>query len=431
MDVAELKKQAQEALDAGDVAKAKELIAQLRALKEQEQEQEDLSQELADLTKNDAPEDVSKNVSEDKPEEDLKEESEELTDKPEKPEELEEKPEEKPEPEKDPEKEDEKEKKKKKGEKRNMGPEENVETRNFKPVEKNNTEERAIGAYIKSKGIEVRDGLTTEGAEAVIPIQRLTAPQEQPYTVPDLRQLANRVTVNTGSGSYPVLKATKAKMNTVEELQKNPELAKPEFLKIAWEIATYRGYIPISKEALDDSDQNLAGIVADHINKQSLNTSNGAIATVLQTAKPKTVNNIDGLKTIQNVELDPAYNVGYVVTQSFFNELDKMKDNDGRYLLQQDVTAASGYKLLGRQVTVIADDLLGKEKGDQVAFVGDVQAFVSFFDRAQATVRWTDNDVYGELLAGMIRFDVERTDEDSGFFVTLDLDGSDNPSESA
>lgn len=431
MDVAELKKQAQEALDAGDVAKAKELIAQLRALKEQEQEQEDLSQELADLTKNDAPEDVSKNVSEDKPEEDLKEESEELTDKPEKPEELEEKPEEKPEPEKDPEKEDEKEKKKKKGEKRNMGPEENVETRNFKPVEKNNTEERAIGVYIKSKGIEVRDGLTTEGAEAVIPIQRLTAPQEQPYTVPDLRQLANRVTVNTGSGSYPVLKATKAKMNTVEELQKNPELAKPEFLKIAWEIATYRGYIPISKEALDDSDQNLAGIVADHINKQSLNTSNGAIATVLQTAKPKTVNNIDGLKTIQNVELDPAYNVGYVVTQSFFNELDKMKDNDGRYLLQQDVTAASGYKLLGRQVTVIADDLLGKEKGDQVAFVGDVQAFVSFFDRAQATVRWTDNDVYGELLAGMIRFDVERTDEDSGFFVTLDLDGSDNPSESA
>lgn len=128
---------------------------------------------------------------------------------------------------------------------------------------------------------------------------------------------------------------------------------------------------------------------------------------------------IDGLKDIVNVTIDPAYNVKFIASQSFFNELDKMKDNDGRYLLQQDVTVASGYKLLGREVVVMADDVIGTAAGNKVAFVGDPSLFVKFFDRQQASVRWVDNDVYGQLLAGFVRFDVEVADTAAGFYVTL------------
>lgn len=98
-----------------------------------------------------------------------------------------------------------------------------------------------------------------------------------------------------------------------------------------------------------------------------------------------------------------------------------MKDADGRYMLQQDVTAQSGYSLLGRRIEVLADDVIGAKAGDQVAFVGDAEAFVTYFDRAQASVKWTDNDIYGELLASALRFDVEATDTEAGHYVTLKL----------
>ena len=394
MDNEKLKVEAQKALDAGDLEKAKGLLAQIKANKEQEETQAQLKTELEDELKD-------LGVSDEPKTEPETEEPTEPTE-PEKDKEPEEKEEVPP----IPPKKDEKKKEK--------------ENRSMEVIldDKKEKETRSINQFIRTKG-EMRDGLTTVGAEAVIPIDRITKPEKQPETVVDLRQHVGRVPVTTGTGSYPILKANKNKMISVAELAKNPALANPEFTKVNYEIATYRGYIPVSQEALDDSDIDLGGLVAEHIQRQSLNTSNAAIAAKLQTATAKTVTTIDDLKDIVNVAIDPAYNVKFIASQSFFNELDKMKDNDGRYLLQQDVTVASGYKLLGREVVVMADDVIGTKAGDKVAFVGDPSLFAKFFDRQQASVRWVDNDVYGQLLAGFIRFDVEVADTAAGFYVTL------------
>lgn len=394
MDNEKLKAEAQKALDAGDLEKAKGLLAQIKANKEQEETQAQLKTELEDELKD-------LGVSDEPKTEPETEEPTEPTE-PEKDKEPEEKEEVPP----IPPKKDEKKKEK--------------ENRSMEVIldDKKEKETRSINQFIRTKG-EMRDGLTTVGAEAVIPIDRITKPEKQPETVVDLRQHVGRVPVTTGTGSYPILRANKNKMISVAELAKNPALANPEFTKVNYQIETYRGYIPVSQEALDDSDIDLGGLVAEHIQRQSLNTSNAAIAAKLQTATAKAVTTIDDLKDIVNVAIDPAYAVKFIASQSFFNELDKMKDNDGRYLLQQDVTVASGYKLLGREVVVMADDVIGTKAGDKVAFVGDPSLFVKFFDRQQASVRWVDNDVYGQLLAGFVRFDVEVADTAAGFYVTL------------
>lgn len=394
MDNEKLKEQAQKALDSGDLETAKGLLAQIKANKEQEETQAQLKTELEDELKDLGASDEPK----------TEPETEEPTEptEPEKDKEPEEKEEVPP----IPPKKDEKKKEK--------------ENRSMEVIldDKKEKETRSINQFIRTKG-ETRDGLTTVGAEAVIPIDRITKPEKQPETVVDLRQHVGRVPVTIGTGSYPILKANKNKMISVEELAKNPALANPEFTKVSYEIATYRGYIPVSQEALDDSDIDLGGLVAEHIQRQSLNTSNAAIAAKLQTATAKTVTTIDDLKDIVNVAIDPAYAVKIIASQSFFNELDKMKDNDGRYLLQQDVTVASGYKLLGREMVVMADDVIGTAAGDKVAFVGDPALFAKYFDRQQASVRWVDNEVYGQLLAGFVRFDVEVADTAAGFYVTL------------
>jgi len=389
LDIEKLKEQAQQALDSGDLETAKDLLAKIKEAKELKETDDQLKKDLADELKELDEETKATEIQEAKPKEQQaqpgKQESTEPT-----------------------------------SSTNPIDKKDKEEKRSMEVIlnDKKETYTRSINQFIRTKG-EKRDGLTTVGAEAVIPIDRITKPEKQPETVVDLRQHVGRVPVTTGTGSYPILKANKNKMISVAELAKNPALANPEFTKVNYEIATYRGYIPVSQEALDDSDIDLGGLVAEHIQRQSLNTSNAAIAAKLQTATAKTVTTIDDLKDIVNVAIDPAYNVKFIASQSFFNELDKMKDNDGRYLLQQDVTVASGYKLLGREVVVMADDVIGKTAGDKVAFVGDPSLFVKFFDRQQASVRWVDNDVYGQLLAGFIRFDVEVADTAAGFYVTL------------
>lgn len=389
LDIEKLKEQAQQALDSGDLETAKDLLAKIKEAKESKETNEQLGKDLADELKKLDEETKATEIQEAKPKEQQaqpeKQESTEPTS--------------------------------------NTNPidkKDKEEKRSMEVIlnDKKETYTRSINQFIRTKG-EKRDGLTTVGAEAVIPVDRITKPEKQPETVVDLRQHVGRVPVTTGTGSYPILRANKNKMISVAELAKNPALANPEFTKVNYEIATYRGYIPVSQEALDDSDIDLGGLVAEHIQRQSLNTSNAAIAAKLQEAPAKAVTTIDDLKDIVNVAIDPAYAVKFIASQSFFNELDKMKDNDGRYLLQQDVTVASGYKLLGREVVVMADDVIGKTAGDKVAFVGDPSLFVKFFDRQQASVRWVDNDVYGQLLAGFVRFDVEVADTAAGFYVTL------------
>lgn len=389
LDIEKLKEQAQQALDSGDLETAKDLLAKIKEAKESKETDDQLKKDLADELKELDEETKATEIQKAKPKEQQtqpeKQESTEPTS--------------------------------------NTNPidkKDKEEKRSMEVIlnDKKETYTRSINQFIRTKG-EKRDGLTTVGAEAVIPVDRITKPEKQPETVVDLRQHVGRVPVTTGTGSYPILRANKNKMISVNELAKNPALANPEFTKVNYEIATYRGYIPVSQEALDDSDIDLGGLVAEYIQRQSLNTSNAEIAKKLQTATAKTVTDIDGLKDIVNVTIDPAYNVKFIASQSFFNELDKMKDNDGRYLLQQDVTVASGYKLLGREVVVMADDVIGKKAGDKVAFVGDPSLFVKYFDRQQASVRWVDNDVYGQLLAGFVRFDVQVADNAAGFYVTL------------
>src|SRR5699024_6603054 len=140
--------------------------------------------------------------------------------------------------------------------------------------------------YMRSKGAK-RDNVVSDDVGVTIPEDIQYQPEKEVKTVQDLSQLVQKTSVNTASGKYPILKRADTKFNTVEELEANPEFAKPKFETIAWEVATYRGAIPISQEALDDSVANLTSIVQENIQEQKINTLNDEIGKVLKTFKPQ------------------------------------------------------------------------------------------------------------------------------------------------
>lgn len=272
-----------------------------------------------------------------------------------------------------------------------------------------------IKAYVQSKGSE-RAGFTSVEGGALIPQEILKA-QNTPADEIDLTKLVNVVPVTSGAGKYPVIKKSGNKMSSTAELAANPELAKPVITEVLYDVSTYRGFIPVSQEVIDDADYPVVELIAEEINDQDRNTKNAAVATILKTATAKAVTGLDGIKAMKNKSLKKVYAGKFIITSSLYNALDTLKDLDGKYILQSDVTVDSGMKLFGKECVVLDDTMLGID-GALVGFYGDSKAFMTLFDRKKASVKWVDNDIYGELLASFVRFDTKKVDVDAGFFFT-------------
>lgn len=300
-----------------------------------------------------------------------------------------------------------------------------------KPID---DKKKAINDFIHSHGkvIDATSQVTSTEAGVLIPEEIIYDPTAEVNSVVDLSTLVTKIPVTTPKGTYPILKRATDRFSSVAELAENPKLAEPEFNKVDWSVATYRGAIPLSEEAIADSAVDLTSLVGQSINEKSVNTYNAMIAPVLQsfTAKKTTTDTlVDSLKHILNVDLDPAYSRALVVTQSLFNTLDTLKDNNGRYLLHDasdsitDGTAKG--TILGVPVYVVGDTLLGSLAGDQKAFVGDLKRGVLFTDRQQVTLAWEDSKIYGKYLGAAFRFGVQKADSNAGYFVTnTDVPGS-------
>ena len=293
-----------------------------------------------------------------------------------------------------------------------------------KPIE---AKKKAINDFIHSHGkvIDAASQVTSTEAGVLIPEEIIYDPTAEVNSVVDLSTLVTKTPVTTPKGTYPILKRATDRFSSVAELAENPKLAEPEFNKVDWSVATYRGAIPLSEEAIADSAVDLTSLVGQSINEKAVNTHNAMIAPVLQsfTAKKTTTDTlVDSLKHILNVDLDPAYSRALVVTQSLFNTLDTLKDKNGRYLLHAasdsitDGTAKG--TILGVPVYVVGDTLLGSLAGDQKAFVGDLKRGVLFADRQQVTLAWEDSKIYGRYLGAAFRFGVQKADANAGYFVT-------------
>jgi len=273
----------------------------------------------------------------------------------------------------------------------------------------------AVLEFIRSRG-QKRAGVKTTDVGAIIP-KEVLEPQKTPERQNPLLNLIHIVKVTSGSGTYPVLKKSNRKMTEVGELEENPELGKTKITEVDYKIKTYRGELPISREAIEDAQYDLIGILQEDIQDQDEQTKLAIVADVMKSAKVVNASGLDGIKDILNTKISSVYKKSLVVTDTMFNALDKIKDKDGRYMMQPDITSPTGYSFSGKTIYPVEDTLLGQE-GEMKFFIGDVEYFLTLFDRMELTVNWEDNHKFGKNLASYLRFDIKKTDEDAGVFGT-------------
>ena len=284
------------------------------------------------------------------------------------------------------------------------------------------TETRSFEDFIRSHG-EMRDGLKTSGATAVIPEEVVTPVLELKNSKYNLAQYATVKTVSAGSGHYPIAKRNdKAVLATKEELADIADVDANMFEDVPFDVKTRAGKIALSNEIVDDSAVDIVAEVKNQLQKLVDNTDNQNIMKVLtgDTFKKETATTTDDLKKIFNVDLDPALNKMWLVNQSGFNYLDTLKDNEGRYLLQPNPTAASGFSLFGAPVVMISDAVMpNNSDGSFPLIVGDMAEAVAVFRRNQVTAQWDKFDQFAQGLSVIVRNDYKPISSDAAINVSL------------
>ncbi|MCR1834977.1 phage major capsid protein [Oceanobacillus caeni] len=299
-------------------------------------------------------------------------------------------------------------------------------------IEPTDEQREAFQNYLETREID-GGALKTDSGFVVIPEQVVTEIMKLKEMEFNLDQYVTVKSVGYGSGKYPVIRQSEvAALPEVAELEENPKLAVKPFYNLGYDIKTYRGYFLVSREAIEDAAVNVLAELMTWMARTIASTRNAAIVKAIKEGTPgeegKTLklqtiqaSGIDGIKDAVNLNLKPNYehNVA-IVSQTAFAELDKMKDNEGNYLLQKDVKEPTQKRLLGAQVVVLPDEMLGEKPGKTI-IIGNLKDAIVLFDRSQYQAAWTNYMQYGEALMVAVRQDVRILDERSA--IVIDFGG--------
>lgn len=290
--------------------------------------------------------------------------------------------------------------------------------RYFGRLNKLSAEEREmINATTMTEGVPADGGLT-------VPQDIRTKIKELRRSYPDaLENYVNVENVTTLSGSRVIEKeADYIPFDNVDEAADFPDMVAPEFEQIDYKVKKKGGILKFSRELLQDTAENIKSYIQKWLAKKSKATRNALILKTLNEVfglVKKEVKGLDDLKDIFNVELDPAFELSSIVimNQDVFNYFDKMKDNDGKYLLQSDPVNATKRLLFGKYPIIkVSNKTLPTVLNKAPIYCGDLKEGITIFDREALAIEFNDksDSTWGKDLVGMKareRLDIKAIDE--------------------
>lgn len=256
----------------------------------------------------------------------------------------------------------------------------------------------------------------------------LTIPDDIQYAIHKLvRQFATlqnlvnveSVTTTTGSRTYEKLSDITPMTDLDDETAAIPDMDDPELTLIKYAIHRYAAIQTVTNSLLKDTVENILAWLSDWVAKKVTVTRNSKIIEAMgKPSKKPTIANFDDIKDLENNTLDPAImaSSSFVTNQSGYNVLSKVKDAEGRYMLQRDVTQPDTYRLDGKTITVVADKWLPDISGAHPLYYGDLKQGITLYDREHMSLLSTnigagafEHDLYKVRVID--RFDVEVIDD--------------------
>ncbi len=171
----------------------------------------------------------------------------------------------------------------------------------------------------------------------------------------------------------------------------------PQFTKVSFKLKEKAAFIKLSNTLLALTDNDLIAYIVEVFSKRAVITENTMAVTVLETAKTKkALATWKTLKSSVNKDLDPAalYSTVIVTNQDGFDYLDSQLDENGRPVMQPDISEPTKKRFMGYEVVVFSNTLLPTVTRSSHTYApvyyGDLQDGVKFVDMGSTAFATSD-----------------------------------------
>lgn len=235
----------------------------------------------------------------------------------------------------------------------------------------------------------------TEGnGGLVVPEDVQTAIHQLLRQQANLQNLVTTESVSTNKGSRVVdPNDDMVEMAEITEGAAIPELDDPKLHLVAYLIKDYGGIFTVTNNELNDAAENILAWLSQKISKYVGFNRSKKILALLPTGKKKaTITKFDDVKDLENNTIDPALMPGavFLTNQSGYNVLSKIKDAQGRYLLQRDVSNPDVYQMGGKQIIWYSDHIVPDVDGGHPLYFGNFKEAITLFDRQYMSLMSTN-----------------------------------------
>ncbi len=281
---------------------------------------------------------------------------------------------------------------------------------------------KAAGDFM-SEGVDA-DGGYTVPQDIVTRIVQLREAKES------LLDEARIVPVTAKSGKRTIKKRGQHQgFATVAEAAKFGKAATPQFAVLEYNIEKRGGYLPVTNELLEDSDNNIAAIAEEWLADEARVTANKEILAAVRSKAAQDLKDLDGILTAW-VGLGSTFRATskLITNDDGLLWLGTRKDGNGRYLLTPNPADAKELRLcVGPHVLPVKtydNSTIPTEDGKIPVILGDLKEGVVYWDRRVFSVKVFDQATIGEFNAaeqdmtiwrGSLRDDC--TVRDDGAFV--------------
>lgn len=271
---------------------------------------------------------------------------------------------------------------------------------------------------VKSFAQAAREGFPRQKAagdmmqEGVDPDGGYTVPEDIVTKIISLREAKESllgevrvIPVKTKSGRRTIKKRAQHQgFATVAEAAKFGKTDTPKFTTLSYNILKRGGYLPVTNELLEDSDNNIAAVAQEWLADEARVTANKEILTVIKKKDDQDLKDLDGILAAW-VKLGSTFRATskLITNDDGLLWLGTLKDTNGRYLLTPNPAEPHQLRLCvgphNLPVKTYDNDTIPTEGGKIPMILGDLKEGVVYWDRRQFSVKVSDVAVVGDFNA--------------------------------
>ena len=257
---------------------------------------------------------------------------------------------------------------------------------------------------VKAAGDMMQEGSDPDGGYTV-PEDIVTRIIELREASESLLDLVRVIPVTTKSGRRTMKKRGQHQgFATVAEAAKFGKTATPQFSTVSYEVEKRGGYLPVTNELLEDSDNNIAAVAQQWLADEARVTANKEILAVIQAKAAQDLKDLDGILAAW-VGLGSAFRATskLITNDDGLLWLGTLKDANGRYLLTPNPAEPQQLRLCVGPYTLPVktydNDTIPTADSKIPMILGDLMEGVAYWDRRQFSVKVSDSAVVGDFNA--------------------------------